>query len=423
MRSCFAAAAFIVFSASDAAAGTYAVLPFFNVSKNANLDWIGESLAASVHEALSSEGVMTMERDDRIEAYRRLSIRPYAVLTRASVVKIAEELDAEQVIFGQFDLKPASDATGKSRGSLEIAGYLIDLKRMKQGPEFRESGALEDLAALQSHLAWQFLQFAAANAAPSEPIFQKRHPAVRLDAIENYIRGLLASNPDEKHRFFTQAARLDSQYSQPCFQLGRLLWSRKEYKTAAEWFEKVAPSDAHYYQANFYLGLSRYYSGDFEGAQSAFQVVAGVVPLSEVYNNLGAAESRASSARVNASAGAANPSPERPNSVNPSPANPGDALENFRKALEGDPGDPAYQFNVGYALWKRGNFADAIKYFHSVLEREPADAEASLLLARSEKQAGPRSGDARTEGLERLKTNYEESAYWQLRAVLQQAKP
>jgi len=408
VRYCFIAAAYVALLASDLTAGTYAVLPFFNVSQNSNLDWIGESLASSVHEALSSEGMMTLERDDRVEAYRRLSIRPYALLTRASVVKIAEELDAEQVIFGQFDVKPVTDSDVKSRGSIEITGRLLDLKHMKQGPEFRETGALEDLAALQSHLAWQMLQFASGGSVPSEAEFLKRHPPVRLDAIENYIRGLLASNPDEKHRLFTQAARLDSQYSQPCFQLGRLQWSHKEYKTAADWFQKVAPSDAHYYQANFFLGLSRYYSGDFEGAQAAFQIVAGVVPLSEVYNNLGAAESRANSARANS----AGPNPH---------AN--DAVENFRKALEGDPGDPAYQFNLGYSLWKAGNFHDASEHFRAVLEHQPDDAEASLLLSRSEKQVGPRSGDARTEGLERVKSNYEESAYWQLKAVLQQGKP
>jgi tetratricopeptide (TPR) repeat protein len=406
----FIAAVSALLSAWHLAAGTYAVLPFFNVSQNTNLDWIGESLASSVHEALSSQGMMTLERDDRVEAYRRLSIRPYALLTRASVVKIGEELDAEQVIFGQFDVKPVTDPAVKTRGSIEITGRLLDLKHMKQGPEFRETGALEDLAALQSHLAWQMVQFATGGGAPTETEFLKRHPPVRLDAIENYIRGLLANNPDEKHRLFTQAARLDSQYSQPCFQLGRLLWSRKEYKTAAEWFQRVAPSDAHYYQANFFLGLSRYYSGDFEGAEAAFQVVAGVVPLSEVYNNLGAAQARASSTRANA-AGAN------------SHANSNDALDNFRKALEGDPGDPAYQFNVGYALWKAGNFHDASQHFRAVLEHEPDDAEASLLLARSEKQVGPRSGDARTEGLERLKSNYEESAYWQLKAVLQPGKP
>jgi len=123
--------------------------------------------------------------------------------------------------------------------------------------------------------------------------------------------------------------------------------------------------------------------------------VARSVPLNEVYNNLGAAESRTNL--------------------------PG-ALDNFRKALEGDESDPLYQFNVGYALWKQSNFQAAAEKFRAVLGQNPADAQASLLLARCLKQNGPRPGDTRTEGLERLKSNYEESAYLQLKAVLQPEK-
>ncbi len=111
-------------------------------------------------------------------------------------------------------------------------------------------------------------------------------PSRALDAVENYTRGLLASNADDKHRFFTQAAHLDTHYSLPDYQLGRLLWSKKEFASAAEWFQKVPPGDAHFHEANFFLGLCRYNTGDFAGAQAAFETVIHVVPLSEVYNDL-----------------------------------------------------------------------------------------------------------------------------------------
>jgi len=386
----------VCFCLPPARAATYVALPFFNVSKRPNLDWIGESLAESVREALSSEGLMALDRDDRVEVYRRLSIRPYTLLTKASVVRIGEELDAQQAIFGQFDLKAVPDSATKSRGSLQITARVLDLQHLKQGPEFHEVGALEDLATLQEHLAWQMLQFVNPRGAPSEAEFRERHTAVRVDAVESYVRGLLATNPDDKHRFFTQAARLDPHYSLPYLQLGRLLWSKKDYTSAAEWFAKIAPADAHYREANFFLGLCRFEMGDFAGAQTAFQSVARVVPLSEVYNNLGAAESRANL-----------------------PA----AVEDFRKALEGDASDPVYQFNVGYALWRSGSFPAAAERFRAVLAHDPNDDQAALLLARCEKQTGPRPGDSRTEGLERLKTNYEESAYWQLKALLQPGHP
>ena len=151
--------AIFCFLLPPAQAATYLVLPFFNISKNSNLDWIGESLAESVREAVSSEGLMALDRDERMEAYSRLSLRPYSLLTKASVVKIGQELDAEFVIFGQYDVQPVPDAAAHSRGSLQITARVLDLKHVRQGPEFREVGALEDLAGLQEHLAWQTLRF------------------------------------------------------------------------------------------------------------------------------------------------------------------------------------------------------------------------------------------------------------------------
>lgn len=372
-------------------AETYVVLPFCNAALDRNLDWIGESIAENVSDALSNEGFVILNREDRVAVYHRLSLRPYARLSKASVIKIGEELDAEYVIYGEFDVKPALDANVKTRGTLHITGRVLDLRRLRQGPELNESGALEDLAILENHFGWQTLRGFKANEL-SEDQYRQRHPAIRVDALENYVRGLVAANPDEKHRFFSQASRLDPKYAAPLLQLGRLDWKKKDYKSASELFQKIPEHDGHYREAMFFLGLCRYLGGDFAGAQKAFQVVAQSVPLNEVFNNLGAAESR---------------------------RNQPEALEAFRKALEGDGSDPAYLFNVGYLLWKRGKFEEAADKFRAVLDHDPADSVAGALLARCSGQNGPRPGDTRMEGLERLKTNYEESQYWQLKALLQ----
>ncbi len=399
--------------AGAAKADNFLVLPFFNLSKEPSLNWIGDSLAEAVRESLAAEGLVALDRGDRNDAYQRLSIRPNALLTKATVLRIGESLDAEQVIYGEYDLTPPASAASvsapsaatpdprgtapvkpalKTRGSLRITTYILDRKHSKQGPDFGAVGALEDLATLQRHVAWKVLQFVAPKSAPSEAEFIRHHPAVRVDAIENYIRGLLAPNPEDKHRLFTQAVRLENRYSQPCFELGRFYLQKKEYKLASDWLQKVSTDDGHYREATFLLGLCRYNTGDFAGAQAAFQTVASMVPLNEVYNNLGAAQSRRSL-------------PE--------------AVESFQKAAEGDGSDPAYLFNIGYALWKQGKFSAAADRFRAVLDRKADDAEARLLLARCQNQSGMRPGETRLDGLERLKTNYEESAWVQLKAALQ----
>src|SRR5262249_61637455 len=94
------------------------------------------------------------------------------------------------------------------------------------------------------------------------------------------------------------------------------------------------------------------------------------------------------------------------------------SLESFRKALEGDTSDPDYHFNLGYALWKRGQFDSAADSFRAALDRKPGDADATVMLGRCLSKSGPRPGDPRNDGLEGLKLNHEETAYRQLKAEL-----
>jgi tetratricopeptide (TPR) repeat protein len=373
-------------------ADTALVLSFFNHAKSANLDWVGESIAQSVRDSLASEGVLVLDREDRLEAYRRLSLRPGAELTHASILKIGESLDASQVIYGYYELLPPEAGNTQSKGSLRITARIMDLKHTRQGAVYSELGALEDLGSLATHLGWQTLEWLNPETAPAEREFMKARPAVRLDAVESYVRGLLATSPEQRHRYFTQAARLDEHYSQPCFQLGKIFWEQKDYKVAAGWLARVARSDPHYLEAQFFLGLSRFANGDFKGAEESFQLVAAAVPLNEVYNDLGVVQAQRQDY--------------------------GAAAASFRKALEGDDADPDFHFNLGTAQWRGAQYAAAADSFREVLARNAGDSEATTLLGRSLKKEGPRPGDTKPEGKARLKTNYEEAAFRQLQAEL-----
>src|SRR6266567_9037350 len=128
---------------------TALVLPFFNHSKSANLDWVGESIAESVRDSLASEGLLVLDREDRLEGYRRLSLRPGAELTHASIIKIGEALDASKVIYGQYELLPAPADNPQSKGALRITARMMDLQPTRQAPALMELGALEDLARLE----------------------------------------------------------------------------------------------------------------------------------------------------------------------------------------------------------------------------------------------------------------------------------
>ena len=59
-----------LFFAGALRADTALVLSFFNHAKNANLDWVGESIAQSVRDSLASEGILVLDREDRSDRPR-----------------------------------------------------------------------------------------------------------------------------------------------------------------------------------------------------------------------------------------------------------------------------------------------------------------------------------------------------------------
>jgi tetratricopeptide (TPR) repeat protein len=376
-------------SLSGANAETSLIVPFHNISESPSLDWIGESISETIREALVSYDVLVLTREEREEAAHLLSLGPAARPTKASVMKLGTELDAGQVVHGEFEWTPEDGSSSPSKGLLRITAHVVDLNRLVRGPDLVEDGAMSDLAEMQTRLAWKTFQYLLPDKCPEEKEFFASRPPVRIDAMENYIRGLLAPALEQRHRFFTQAVRLDPEFSAPCFQLGRMRWEGNSYRVASQWLERVSPDDAHYLEANFLLGICRYRRGDYAGALAAFDLVAESVPLNEVRNNLGAAQFRR---RL-----------------------PG-ALGNLLRALDGDPGDSDYHFNVGYVLWNQGDLPAAQERFRAALEIDPEDADAQQMLQRCLNESGPRRGDLSSEGLERLKENYEEVAYRQLRA-------
>ncbi|MCP5116388.1 MAG: tetratricopeptide repeat protein [bacterium] len=371
----------------EASSGTYLIFPFVNASGNQNLEWIGESAAEGIRETLCHYDLPVFTRAERVEASYHLSIKPGARLTKASVMKLASELDAGSVILGEFEWTPEAGSSSTSRGTVKFTTRIIEVDQTKRRPRIVEVGPMANLAQIQARLSWLVLR-EALPAAPSEQEFFKTHPPVRIDAMENYIRGLLAPAPNKKHRHFAQAARLDPEFAQPRFQLGRIEWEDRSYRAAAKWLASVGPSNPYYLDANFLLGVCRYQVGEYAGALAAFELVAREAPLAAVFSNLGIAQFRLRRA---------------------------EAADTLLRAAEQSPMDAEIQFNAGYILWRQGDLESAADRFQTVLDIDPDDPHAKRLLDRCRNRSGPRRGDLSTEGLERLKEDYEGIAHKRFR--------
>ncbi len=368
--------------ADSVLAGSAAVLPFTNVSTvpTPGGEWIGESIAEALRESLIARGSPVISRMDVMEAYSDLRLRPTAELTQASVLKLGQALNADDVVYGTFRVDPAA-------GTLTIQAVVSDRARALLSAAINETGSLAELDRVEAHLNWRALSVIAPNLAGSEAEFRTLRPSVRLAAEESFIRGWIASAPEQRETFYQQAVRADTRFSRPVLEMGKIELGRKNYKAAADWLLKVNVSDLHFPEASFYLGVAKFHQNDYAAAQAAFERIVQSLPAAEVFNNLGVAESRRGQLH---------------------------ALSNFREALDINPSHPDYHFNMGFMLFKTGQYEAAADRFRAVLDRNPADQAATILLGRSLKGEGLRKGnaaDARFEGAERFKDSYDEPIF------------
>ncbi len=357
---------------------TVLVLPFENLSKAPGLDWIAEAFPEVLGQRLGAAHLNLISRDDRNYALDRFGIPTTLHPSRATLYRIAEQMDADYVVFGSFNYDGQT---------FSCEAQVLDMKRLKLSDNMKDKGPLLDLIEVQTTLSWQVLKSIIPETPGTGEQFVRASEPIRLDAFENYVRGVVATDRPERIKRLREALRINPQYSQAILALGKTYFEAREYESASSWFAKIPKTEGSYGEANFLLGLSSYYGGEFDKADTAFRIVESRLPLTEVYNNLGVVASRRHR----------------------------NAIEYFQKAVQQDSVDPDYRFNLGVALYKSGDMAGASRQFREVLARRPADSEAQDLLASASQSQGSSSagGNGRLP-LERMKRNYDENSYRQL---------
>jgi tetratricopeptide (TPR) repeat protein len=365
---------------APAAGHTLVVIPFENTSPTPGLEWIGEAFPEGFHEQLNSPVLYVASREERLRAYDRLGIPAGLHPSRATLYRIAEQMDVDFVVLGSYSY----DGT-----QLQAGTQLLDMRASKLLPIASESGPLADLVRIQGALAWDLLHLIRADFSIPKERYAQGIPATRLDAFENHVRGVLATTGEEKIRYYKEATRLNPADAEAWLELGKTYFDQRSYEAAIGALAQVQTSSAVVREANFYLGLASYYRGDYNRAESAFEFVAGRVPLAEVYNNLGVVDARRGRRA---------------------------AISNFEKALANDPADPDYHFNLGLSLSHSGDNAGAIRELRAALERRPGDMEAKAALEMLAPVPGTAtsSNSSAAKPMERIKRNYEEDSFRQM---------
>ena len=188
----------------------FLVFPFENPGRTARLDWLGEGLEELTIERMTAGGGRMFTHEERQAALEKSGLPASTRFSRATMLKIAEDMDADFIIFGRYVFD------GKI---LKLTAHLLRVSPPGLFPTVEESGPLEGLMDMQQRLAWRLLRAADPAYVYSKQEFSKLQRPLRLDAFEHYVRGLLAGDDEQRIRSLREAARLDPDWVDP--EIGR----------------------------------------------------------------------------------------------------------------------------------------------------------------------------------------------------------
>jgi len=364
------------------------VLPFDNRTGQPSLEWIREAAADLLSTRFAAAGFSPMTRADRMYALDHLGLPQGFQPSRASSLKLAQTLDADYIIVGNYRMNGSS---------IEAEAQLVDVPHLRMTPAVGAYGAMSNMIAVFDSLAWKLTRELDPTFSVGEQTFVAAGESLRLDAYEQYIRGITEPDQAERLRHLEQSVKLSPGFSPAWMALGREEYQGQQYEEAAQAFAKVDSNSQDALEAGFYRGISLLFSGNYAEAEKAFANVAKVLPLAEVVNNQAVAISRQ--------------------------GRDGTAL--YVQAASSDPNTADYHFNLAVSLKREGKTTSALNELAQCLKLRPNDSEAqSLEQAWKNPAAGQAAAGAdpasAPDPLERIIRTFDANAFRQAAVVLDQ---
>jgi tetratricopeptide (TPR) repeat protein len=340
--------------------GIYLVFPFERVSTTPRLEWISEGLEELTIQRLSAAHQQVYSHAGRLSEMDLYGMPGLATLSRATMLRFAQEMDADFVVFGSF----TSD--GKN---LTIEARILRVNPVELLPTVRVNGPLESLLDLHARLTWLLLGTTDRNYPLSLAEFSKLLRPLNPTAFEQYIRGLIANEDETRIRDLKEAARLEPDWPEPAYALGELYFVRSDCNSALPWFSRVPITHDRSAEALFSIGVCRLRLAQPDKAEELFSalqeglrrnMVSGA-DVPEILNNLALARAR----QGNLSA----------------------AQTALARASDIDPSEDDYPFNLGLLYLAQKEYPSAVTQFREAVHREPDNPEdAAFLIYALEKQ-------------------------------------
>src|SRR5262245_38312983 len=178
---------FAAVSVKAAVGDTLVVMPFENRSQMGDYNWIRESFAILLTDALDVPGISVLSTDERNLAFERMRLSPNDLLTRAAMIRVAHASQSNLALIGEFDI-----GGEKENATIAITARLIETRegRLVGNKVFNFSGPISDLQQMQGQLAWNILYERNPSLPYSKDQLIRRAKNAPPKAYESYIKAV-----------------------------------------------------------------------------------------------------------------------------------------------------------------------------------------------------------------------------------------
>jgi Flp pilus assembly protein TadD/TolB-like protein len=275
---------FVLVSARPAAAALKViVLPLDNLSKSASLGWISDGVAISVSEQLRDADIQVIDREQRAPLVESLDLPPNAPLSRASMIRVAQEAGVDWLVMGSFSGTP---------DKLQITLRLLEMATMKLGGKISADGSLSTLAQMENEAAWNVWDGMRIVTPLSREEFRKRTRVVPNPAFAPYVRSLGAGDEEEQAKLLSSAVHEYQEFPDAQFRLGRYYFERGDCARTIQHLPMALQLQRLYAQSQFMLGTCYLREDDLDSSILAYGKMLGIQKSFEVLNNIAVAHLR-----------------------------------------------------------------------------------------------------------------------------------
>jgi len=305
--------------------------------------WLGEAARLLLLDNFDRLGAAVVSRDESNVAFDRLQLPLSPTLTRATMIRVGELVGASAIVYG--DIRLGDQLTVRTR--------LLKLGSGAATPDVTETGPLADIYALFDRTAADL----AKTAAPSGNAAARAQPAMPLPVFEDYVKGLVAPTPSGQQKFLESALKQAPHDARLLVALWGVYSAQGQNEKALSVANAVAKDSPLSRKARFLTALSLIDMNRLDGAAEQLAALDRERASPVLQNALGIVELR----RV--------------------PSAPAAAVPYFSRAVDAEPSNTDYLFNLGYARALAQDPAGALNGLREAVRFDAANGDAHLVMS------------------------------------------